>query len=47
VAHGATIEVERGQKFLGKLYPNMARVKIEGVWYEVSRNNVGGCLSFE
>jgi hypothetical protein len=47
VAPGATIEVERGQKFLGKLYPNMARVKIEGVWYEVSRNNVGGCVSFE
>ena len=47
VAAGATIEVERGQKFLGKLYPNMARIKIEGVWYEVSRNNVGGCVSFE
>src|SRR4029453_5733217 len=47
VSPGATIEVERGQKFLGKLYPNMARVKIEGVWYEVSRNNVGGWVVFE
>jgi hypothetical protein len=46
VAAGATIEVERDQKFLGKLYPNMARIKIEGVWYEVSRNNVGGCISY-
>jgi hypothetical protein len=46
VAAGATIEVERGQQFPGKLYPNMARIKIEGVWYEVSRNNVGGCVSF-
>jgi hypothetical protein len=46
VAAGATIEVERGQKFSGKLYPNMARIKIEGVWYEVSRNNVGGCISY-
>jgi hypothetical protein len=46
VAPGATIEVQRGQPFLGKLYPNMARIKIEGVWYEVSRNNVGGCVSF-
>lgn len=48
VAAGATIEVERGQQFVGKLYPSMARIKIEGVWYEVSRNNVserleGGC----
>ena len=46
VAAGATIEVERDQKFLGKLYPNMARIKIEGIWYEVSRNNVGGCVSY-
>jgi hypothetical protein len=28
------------QQFLGKLCPNMARIKIEGIWYEVSRNNV-------
>ena len=46
VTPGATIEVQRGQQFLGKLYPNMARIKIEVVWYEVSRNNVGGCVSF-
>jgi hypothetical protein len=46
VGPGATIEVARGQQFLGKLYPSMARIKIEGVWYEVSRNNVGGCVSF-
>jgi hypothetical protein len=46
VGAGATIEVQRGQQFLGKLYPSMARIKIEGVWYEVSRNNVGGCVSF-
>jgi len=45
VAPGATIEVERGQQLLGKLYPSMARIKIEGIWYEVSRNNVGGCVS--
>ena len=46
VAAGATIEVERGQQFPGKLYPSMARIKIEGIWYEVSRNNVGGCVSY-
>jgi hypothetical protein len=46
VSAGATIEVERGQQFLGKLYPSMARIKIEGIWYEVSRNNVGGCVSY-
>jgi len=43
-----TIEVQNRQQFLGKLCPNMARTKIEGVWYEISRNNVsekleGGC----
>src|SRR5439155_25566814 len=36
------------QQYEGKLCPNMARTKIEGVWYEISRNNVsekleGGC----
>ena len=46
VGAGATIEVERGQQFPGKLYPSMARIKIEGIWYEVSRNNVGGCVSY-
>ena len=46
VSAGATIEVERGQQFPGKLYPSMARIKIEGIWYEVSRNNVGGCVSY-
>jgi hypothetical protein len=30
VTAGGAIEVERGQKFLGKLYPSMARIKIEG-----------------
>ena len=42
------ISLQNRQQFLGKLCPNMARIKIEGVWYEVSRNNVsekleGGC----
>jgi hypothetical protein len=46
VGPGATIEVQNRQQFPGKLYPNMARIKIEGVWYEVSRNNVSGCVSF-
>ena len=45
VGPGATIEVQRGQQFLGKLYPSMARINIQEVWYEVSRNNVGGCVS--
>ena len=40
VAAGSTIEVQRGQQFSGKLYPNMARIQIKGVWYEVSRNDV-------
>jgi hypothetical protein len=40
VAPGATIEVQSGEEFLGKMYPNMARIKIGEVWYEVSRNDV-------
>jgi hypothetical protein len=40
VGPGATIEVQRGQSFLGKLYPNLVRININGVWFEVSRNDV-------
>ena len=40
VTPGATIEVQRGEEVLGKMYPNMARIQINGVWYEVSRNDV-------
>jgi hypothetical protein len=40
VAPGATIEVQSGEEFLGKMYPNMARIKIRDTWYEVSRNDV-------
>jgi hypothetical protein len=40
VGPGQTIEVKQGQKFLGKMYPNLARIKMNGIWYEVSRNNV-------
>src|SRR5436190_2745644 len=36
----ATLEVKRGEEFVGKLYSNIARIKISGVWYEVSRNDV-------
>jgi hypothetical protein len=37
---GQTIEVKQGQQFLGKMYPNLARIRVNGIWYEVSRNNV-------
>ncbi len=37
---GQTIEVKQGQKFLGKMYPDIARIRMNGVWYVVSRNNV-------
>jgi hypothetical protein len=40
VGPGQTIEVKRGEQFLGKMYPNIARIRINGIWYEVSRNNV-------
>lgn len=45
-APGVTIEVKNRQQFLGKLYPDKARIELNGIWYEVSRNNVSGCLSF-
>ena len=35
-----TREVKRGEEFVGKLHPNVATVKINGVWYQVSRNEV-------
>jgi hypothetical protein len=40
IGPGATIEIQRGQQFPAKLYPNLARISINGVWYEVSRNDV-------
>ncbi len=40
VAPGASIEIQQGEQFVGKLWPNIARIKINGVWYEVARNNV-------
>jgi hypothetical protein len=40
IGPGQTIEVKQGQQFLGKMYPNLARIRLNGIWYEVSRNNV-------
>jgi hypothetical protein len=40
VGPGQTIDVKQGEQFLGKMYPNLARIKMNGIWYEVSRNNV-------
>lgn len=40
IGPGQTIEVKQGQQFLGKMYPNLARIRVNGIWYEVSRNNV-------
>ena len=40
VGFGATLEVKRDEEFVGKLHPNIARIKINGVWYQVSRNEV-------
>jgi len=40
IGPGQTIEVKRGQQFLGKMYPNMAKIRMGGIWYEVSRNDV-------
>ena len=40
IGPGRTIEVKQGQQFLGKMYPNLARIRVNGIWYEVSRNNV-------
>jgi hypothetical protein len=36
----ATIEVNQGQLFTGKIYPDVAKVKIGDLWYPVSRNYV-------
>ena len=40
IGPGQTIEVKQGQQFLGKMYPILARIRVNGIWYEVSRNNV-------
>jgi hypothetical protein len=40
IGPGQTIELKQGQQFLGKMYPNRARIRMSGIWYDVSRNNV-------
>jgi hypothetical protein len=38
VSATGNIEVKRGEQLLAKIYPNIAKIKIGGVWYDVSRN---------
>jgi len=40
ISTSGTIDVKRGQQFVGKVYANMAKIRINGVWYQVSRNQV-------
>jgi len=35
-----TVDVKRGEQYLGKIYGNYAKIKHRGIWLKVSRNQV-------
>jgi hypothetical protein len=40
VGESGSVDVTRGQQFTGKIYGNYAKIKYNGIWYQVSRNQV-------
>jgi hypothetical protein len=40
VTASGAIQVKRGEHFIGKIYANKAEIRIRGIWYDVSRNQV-------
>jgi hypothetical protein len=40
VSDTASIDVKRGEQYMGKIYGSYAKIKYNGIWYEVSRNMV-------
>ena len=36
----ATMEIKRGDQFIGRIFPDRAKIKINGLWYNVPRNAI-------